>query len=571
MKTKILSLALLCMAMSACESMDITNDSQGNTESWYSTETELEMAANEFYILGYWQEPLNSTDQWSDDFTYRNINRNPNSDGQLLNGTLNGLQYEVYALWQQSYKLVARANTMINHIDKAYEAGIDTDVVNRYLGEAYFSRACKYGDLVFFYGDVPYMNGTETITEAESRGRTDKDEVIEKMYEDFDLAIEYLPAEYTSGEIRFTKGAALAMKARYALWFGDYDICVDACEQCMDLGVYALYDDFEELFLQSTKLVDEKIFCIPRSAENDVVLDVWFVNNGLPRNAGGYGSDNPSWDLLAAFLCTDGLPIDESPLFDPLNPFENRDPRCTMTIVEFNTRHVSFEYDPIADEVMNYSTGSMQTNQDNRAINQYASYNGLLWKKGIDDSWTENGKNVEVDYTTLRYADVLLMYAEANIELNNLTDEVVDCINQVRARAYGVSSSDTDDYPAVTMGTQDELRKAVRIERRMEFAKENLRLMDLMRWKLAYKALNSYNYIMLSPDDRQTDVIDKGLWFWGKTPSVDEDGLADFSELFDAGLCQTGALRVFPERQYLWPIPTHDMEICPNLVNNDGY
>ena len=89
---------------------------------------------------------------------------------------------------------------------------------------------------------------------------------------------------------------------------------------------------------------------------------------------------------------TDGLPIDESPLFDPHNPFKNRDPRCTATIVEFGTRHCSFDFDPHPDalKVMNYKTGKMVTNQDTRANAQYTSFNALLWKKGIDDSWVDN-------------------------------------------------------------------------------------------------------------------------------------------------------------------------------------
>lgn len=115
------------------------------------------------------------------------------------------------------------------------------------------------------------------------------------------------------------------------------------------------------------------------------------------------------------------------------------------------------------------------------------------------------------------------------------------------------------------------MRKAVRIERRMEFAMENQRLQDLMRWKLASKALNGYNYIMLEPHDLLNNVVNKGLWFWAMTPQIDEDGLADFSALFNAGYCTTGAKRIFPDREYLWPIPTHDMELNPNLTNNEGY
>ena len=572
MKVKIF-LAGLSLALVSCESMDLVPKSQGNTASWYTNETELALAANEFYILGYWQEPLNSSEQWCDNTTYRLQNRNPGSKGTILDGTMNGQQYEVYALWEQSYKLIARANTMLENIHKA-EGNVAQSVIDRYTGEACFARACKYADLIFFYGDVPYLERTETITEAEQKGRRPKEELIPLVYADFDKAIEGLPVSYgQSAPVHFTKGAAMAMKARFALYMGDYEMSEKSAKACMDLGVYSLEPDYAKLFKQSTKVNPEKVFVLPRSIENDVVLDSWIVKNGLPRNAGGYGSYNPSWDLLASYLCTDGLPIDESPLFDPRNPFKNRDPRCSMTIVAFNTEHCGFEYNPspAATTIMNYTTGKTQSNQDTRKVNQYASYTGLLWKKGIDASWMENGLKVEQDYIIMRYADVLLMYAEAMIEQNKIDDSVLKAINMVRARAYGVDVSETSAYPAVKMGSQEELRKAVRIERRMEFAMENSRLQDLMRWKLASKALNGYNYIMLQPDDLLKNVVEKGLWFWGMTPQIDEDGLADFSALFNAGYCTTGAKRSFPDREYLWPIPTHDMELCPNLTNNPGY
>lgn len=572
MKVKIF-LAGLSLALVSCESMDLVPKSQGNTASWYTNETELALAANEFYILGYWQEPLNSSEQWCDNTTYRLQNRNPGSKGTILDGTMNGQQYEVYALWEQSYKLIARANTMLENIHKA-EGNVAQSVIDRYTGEACFARACKYADLIFFYGDVPYLERTETITEAEQKGRRPKEELIPLVYADFDKAIEGLPVSYgQSAPVHFTKGAAMAMKARFALYMGDYEMAEKAAKACMDLGVYSLEPDYAKLFKQSTKVNPEKVFVLPRSIENDVVLDSWIVKNGLPRNAGGYGSYNPSWDLLASYLCTDGLPIDESPLFDPRNPFKNRDPRCSMTIVAFNTEHCGFEYDPspAATTIMNYTTGKTQSNQDTRKVNQYASYTGLLWKKGVDASWLENGLKVEQDYIIMRYADVLLMYAEAMIEQNKIDDSVLKAINMVRARAYGVDVSETSAYPAVKMGSQEELRKAVRIERRMEFAMENSRLQDLMRWKLASKALNGYNYIMLQPDDLLKNVVEKGLWFWGMTPQIDEDGLADFSALFNAGYCTTGAKRSFPDSEYLWPIPTHDMELCPNLTNNPGY
>lgn len=570
LKPTYLGLAAALM-LSACESMDLKPLAQGNSESWYSDETELEMATSEFYILGYWN-PLEGAEQWTDNFTYRNQNRNPNSNGTVLDGTLNGQTFEVYHLWEQNYKLIARANTLLRNYHKA-EANVNPQALARYAGEAYFCRACKYAELICYFGDVPYMDGSETISQAEQKGRTPKDEIKATVYEDFDRAIESLPVSYGTKSQHATKGAALAMKARFALYLGDFDLAAKAAKECMDLKMYSLEPDWVKLFQQSTGVNDEKIFYIPRSLENDVLLDQWYVNNGLPRNAGGYAADTPSWDLLAAFLCTDGLPVDESELFDPRNPFANRDPRCTMTIVEFGTEHCGFDYNPRPDvkEVMNYNTGKLQSNQDTRAVNQYASYNGLIWKKGIDASWTENGKKVTRDYLMMRYADVLLMYAEAKIELGDIDDSVTEAINTVRARAYGVRYTDTSMYPAVKKGTQEEMRRALRTERRMELANEGLRYMDLIRWRLASKALNGYNYINLQASDLLNNVVKKDLWFWGMTPQVDEDGLVDFAALANAGLCALGAKRVFPDRQYLWPIPTRDMTLCPNLKNNPGY
>ncbi len=566
-------LAGLSLLAAGC-SMDIVPKTQGNSASWYSSEEELQLAVNEFYIIGYWNTPLESSEQWTDNVTYRQQNRNPGSGGTILDATMSGTQWEVYALWQQSYKLISRANTLLENIHRAEENGVNPDFIERCKAEAYFVRACKYADLLFFYGDVPYLDKYMTISEAEALGRTPKAEIIPLVYEDFDRAAEGLPESWT-GTQHATRGAALAMKARFALYMGDWEVAAKAAKDCMDLGLYSLASDYGSIFLQSTGPIPEKIFVIPRSIENDVILDSWFVNNGLPRNAGGYGSYNPSWDLLAAYLCTDGLPIDESPLFDPQQPFANRDPRCTATIVEFGTAHCGFIYDPspAATKVLNLTTGEMQTNNDSRAVAQYASFNGLVWRKSIDDSWLENGRKVESDYIIMRYADVLLMYAEAKIEMNEIDDTVLDAINAVRARAYGVSASATSSYPAVTARDQATLRRTVRLERRVELAMENLRLQDLMRWRLADKALNRYNYIYLYPaSECKTQLVDKGLWPWPSTPEIDEDGLADFSPWAKAGQVMYGAKRTFPERQYLWPIPTHEIELCPNLLpDNPGY
>lgn len=550
----------------SCIDLDLNPLSQASSENWYSDETEIEMSIKDFYRDSFW--PLDNENR-TDDFIYRE------TLSSIVNGTLNGQDGDVTTLWTNQYKSIARTNTILANKDKMLAMGISEEKVNQYMAEALFQRASCYARLVTYFGNVVYVTEVIDIDAAFQMGQTPKEEVIPLIYADYDEAIKYLPEKYTgTSSQRATKGAAMAMKARFALYMGDWEVCRDAAKQCMDLGIYKLHSSYADLFLSTTKNAEEAIFLLPRSIEYDVTYGSSNVKNEVTRNPGGWGGYCPSWDLLASYLCTDGLPIDESPLFDPHNPFKNRDPRCTATIVEFGTRHLGFDYNPHPDavEVMNYNTGKMQKNNDARVNAQYASYNGLVWKKGIDETWLENGMDVDPDKIIIRYADVLLMYAEAKIELNQIDQSVLDAINQVRARAYGVDYTQTNAYPAVTTTDQQKLRSILRAERRMEFAKEGLRYMDLVRWKIAGKALTRPNYGMLYPVSLLKEkVVDKGLWFWPETPAIDEDGIPDFSAMENAGLIAPMSQRMWNDRQYLWPIPTKEILINDNLVQNPGY
>jgi hypothetical protein len=165
------------------------------------------------------------------------------------------------------------------------------------------------------------------------------------------------------------------------------------------------------------------------------------------------------------------------------------------------------------------------------------------------------------------------MYAEAKIELNEIDISVLDAINKVRARAYGVNYTETLSYPTVAATAQSELRKILRIERRMEFAMENnLRYNDIIRWRLAEKVLNIPDYGMLDVAALRTKVVNQGLWFFPDTPPIDEDGVADFTPMYNAGLIKLLSQRKFDVgKQYLWPIPTKEILINENLTQNQGY
>lgn len=555
-----------CLGLSSCYDLDLNPLSQASSENWYSDETEIEMSIKDFYRDDFW--PLDNEDK-TDNFIYRE------TPSEIIKGTLNGQSGDVTTLWANQYKSIARVNTILKELENASELGISEEKIKQYKAECFFQRASCYARLVTYFGDVVYVTDVIDIDEAFTMGRTPKSEIIPLIYADYDNAIEGLPEKYEGiSSQRATKGAALALKARFALYMGDYEVAADAAKKCMDLGIYKLHDNYADLFLSKTKNAEESIFLIPRSIEYDVTLGNWTVMNETSRNVGGWGAFAPSWDLLASYECRDGLPIDESPLFDPHNPFKDRDPRCAATIVEFETPHLGFEYNPHPDavEVMNYNTGKMQTNNDARVNAQYASYNGLLWKKGIDETWLENGFDVDPDKIIIRFADVLLMYAEAKIELNQIDQSVLVAINKVRARAYGVEYTNTSDYPAITTMDQKKLRTIIRRERRVEFAKEGLRYMDLIRWKIAGKALTRPNYGMLYPVDLLKEkVVNKGLWFWPSTPQIDEDCIPDFSTMEKEGLIAPMSQRLWNDRQYLWPIPTKEILINENLKQNEGY
>jgi hypothetical protein len=548
--------------LAACNDLNLNPLSTGSNATWYEDESEINMSLNDLYRIDFWAGDLEA---WSDNWMARNALT------PITDATINSEWGTSETYWQSAYKGIGRANALLANVNKA-SGSIPKAKLNRFISEAKFVRASHYSTLISHFGDAVYTEEPLDLETAYNLSRTDKKIILKKIYADYDSAAFYLPVSYGSGELkRATKGAALAMKARIALYMGDWVVARDAAKACMDLNVYQLYPDFSTLFKPSTKNSIESIFAIPRS----IALGSYIVDGGyITRNAGGNSGSNPSWDLFCSFLCKDGLPIDKSPLFDPHQPFINRDPRCSATFVEFQTKHLGFMYQPHPDSLMcyNFNTGKYQKNNDTRSNTQYASFNGLVFKKGVDDSWLSSGNKVDPDKIIIRYADVMLIYAEAKIELNEIDQSVLNVINQVRARAYNVDYKSTLTYPAVITTNQEALRKILRIERRMEFANEGTRYMDLIRWKLAEKVLNKPNYGMLDPNDLREKVVKPGLWFFPQTPSIDEDGTADFSPMYNAGLIKLLTVRKFdPSKQYLWPIPAKELLINTNIKQNPGY
>ena len=548
----------LALALSSCQKLDLNPLSQGSSETWNSNADELVMSLNDLYREALWIKDL---DDWTDDWIYR--------DGltDITNATINGQSGFVNESWKNTYKAISRANTVLESMDRV-SGVLSESQINGYIAEAKFVRASMFSFLLSHYKNVVYMDRTLTIEEANEIKQINPEELLKKIYEDYDFAIANLKEKYSSNELkRVTKGAALAMKARIALYMGDFATAKVSAKECMDLEIYTLEKDYGNLFLSKTKQSSESIFLLPRS----IILGVALGDrqNYIPRNNGGWAAKDPSWDLFFSYYCVDGLPVDESPLFDPKNPFLNRDPRCNATIVPFNEPFLDYIYNPhpLALKTKKVSTGQDVNNNDNRAVAQYASFNGLVWKKGVDSDWLLNSWRTEPDNIIIRYADVLLMYAEAKIELNDIDQSVLDAINQVRERAYKSEAT----FPKVTVLNQAALRKVVRAERRMEFALEGLRYMDIIRWKIAEKVLNKPNYGLLDPADLVSKVVNTGKWFLPTAPNIDDDGIADFSSFFTQGLIKQIAVRKFDaKKQYIWPIPSTEV-LTSGLTQNPNY
>lgn len=134
-------------------------------------------------------------------------------------------------------------------MEKAQSLNIPQNKIDLYTAEAYFLRASMYARLISHFGDVVYVTEVISIEEAFKVGRTPKAEIIPEVYNDFDKAAATLPVSYSgSTSQRATKGAALALKARFALYMGDWTVAMEAAKACIELDRYKLHPDFSDLF-----------------------------------------------------------------------------------------------------------------------------------------------------------------------------------------------------------------------------------------------------------------------------------------------------------------------------------
>jgi starch-binding outer membrane protein, SusD/RagB family len=435
--------------------------------------------------------------------------------------------------WVQYYNGVARANMLLANIDRIPTNKIDATRKARYINEAKFLRGVLYLQLVSLFGDVPMPLVPVTDVEARELTNTPAAKVYDQILADLDAAAAGLPASYTGNDQgRATRWAAIAYKARAALYAGRYQIAADAAKQVIDGNVFSLHPSYAQLFTYAGENSKEAIFVrgYAKTAQASGQTNGVFGEYGPPTNSGP-GRVVPIKNLVDFYQMTDGLPITASPLFKN-NPYpnaagtvyDNRDPRMAATILYpgaswdggiFDSRPVGLSTKP---EAINLG-------------NENVSVTGYNLRKWIDLTDKADRGNGGIDLILMRYADILLMYAEAKLALNQPDAAALAALNLVRVRA---------GMPPFTVLNETNLR----YERRVELAFEGLRLFDIRRWKIAAQ-------VMVMPSAAGIEYIN-----------------AAGTRVLAA---QPASARQFPTRAYLWPIPQTELDLNPNLTQNPGF
>lgn len=537
----IIAAALLMGSFSSCSDfLDRYPLEELSDESFRKTEKDAEMAVSNLYnVLPTWDvdEAINSDDavhgiKWA--------------AGNQSKGVYDPADYG----WSGEYGYIRQANLVL---EKIQEMDLSEDAYKKLEGQARFFRAYTYFTLIRSFGAVPYIDKPLELTDVENITRTPKDEVYAKVMEDFDIAIANLPVQWDEANSgRITKGAAMAMKARAALYYNNWETAMTEAKNVMDLGQYELYDKdntgrYKELFWEVADGCDEFILSVQFNAPTRThYLISWECFPTL-----GWGGLNPTQSLVDAFEDINGAPItSEASVYDPTNPFANRDPR-----LEVNVLHDGETMYGVTIKVAPLSSSG------NTGIGQHgdATATGYYQQKWLDPSIDpqSTGWDMGKDWVVIRYAEVLLTYAEAKNELSPLDPSAFDAVNQVRRRVGMPDLQNTDPTKPTYCGTQDDLRKRIWNEWRVEFALEGgKRQWDIRRWGIAKDVLNApfegLRYTLVDdPNAPKGDNGKKCILYVGEPLKL--------------------AGSHYEDHNYLLPIPQTEIDLNPKLEQNPGY
>ncbi|RYY53097.1 MAG: RagB/SusD family nutrient uptake outer membrane protein [Chitinophagaceae bacterium] len=444
-------------------------------------------------------------------------------------------------IWVGQYAVIRRANSFMEQIDAV---PADETVKARMKAEALFLRAFAYGELVKTFGGVPLILTAGTPSES-IVGRNTYDECITQIVADCETAAAVLPVVQPTAELgRATRVAALALKARMLLYYASplnnpttdvarYTAAATAAQAVMAFGPapgtgeYGLYNDYYRLFLDklgNNEVIFARKFQNPSINPSDGARAKWYFSGNA--NDGAWGGFSPTQNLVDAYEMKNGLAItDAGSGYNDQDPYTNRDTRLEKSVIHNGTVYK-------AGKVIQTFRGGT----DNLPSNPDSSKTGYGLLKLVDTSKYGANGGADNDWIFIRYAEVLLNYAEAQNEATGPDANVYAALNQVRARS---------GQPAVPAGlSQAAMRTRIRNERRVELAFEEHRFFDVRRWMIGETEF--------AQPVRKVSVV----------------RLPDNSLRFSYPIHETRAYNSFMNRL---PIPQNEMDRNATLVQNPGY
>lgn len=593
MKNKIIfrlvAFILAGVSLASCEKyLDRSPLSSASQRDFYTNATEVQQALTGVYnaIGARVISPgfNNPTPYYSKMDLYTELGLERGLNGTIASGAYNPANATVAELWAGFFQAVQRANNMLFYMQKAKDV-MSASEYNRLAAEAKTLRAMAYWHLIAYFGDVPFFTAPPTQEELYNFKRTDKKAIIKFLLTDLEDAasnLDWLPTQ--AG--RVSRGVAMGMAARLAMLDENYEYAATITDNIIANGPYGLNPVYQNLFRkagQNANVGNEIMFIYPYGDADPGSFSYIQLVQGSRVN-GGQSSHFPSQFLVDLFECQDGRNISESPLYNAAKPNSNRDPRMAQTVIvpgdtvivqgftsnifNFKDRFVA-TFNPTTRAIVFPSTIA---NQDSANIFG-PSINGLgnLWRKYSQDRDINGtaGNFYKVGWVYMRFAEILLINAEAHLEKGSSAATVVASINKVRQRA---------GMPNVLTAIQSNparLKNLVRREKMVELANEGLHLPDMRRWdKGAYaeKVMAMQMYGQANSNMRL--VAGTGLIF--NTPAPPPV----FDPVFEVPVSWPNAetlrlkreLRIFNKNQHiLCPIPSGEIDRVPSLTQNPNW
>lgn len=555
-----LTFILLTFLLVSCENYlekyPLNNPSDAT---FLSNETELQMAVtgcyNKLWIKVQEMPFVTLFDQISD----IGWDRNGSPLQAVGRGDTDSKNADLLTLWTNLYQGIARCNYVLANMERG-QSNISPQVYAESKAEVRFLRALYYHYLTELWGGVPLVKTPLTLSEA-NVSRTPKNEIVDFLITELNESAIDLPQENNPLSGRASKAAAWALASRIALYNERWNDAIVAAQKVMALegSEVKLHENFMDLFQYAGEGSKEILFSIQYLKGEQMHSMYRFFGS---RIAMAHTNKKPTYQTADSWECIDGLQIDESPLYDPKNPFVNRDPRLHFTLSLPGSIYLGYQYETHGDSVRcwNYRVDPPVRVANLEATHAYASFTGIGWRKYVDILDKDAINDSELNMIVIRYAEVLLNYAEAKIEVGQIDQSVYDAINKVRQRP-------TVNMPPIISANQNELRNAVRRERKYEFAGEGLRLFDIRRWKIAENVMNlpvlgrmKKSYPAIPPR-----VDELGTSYYDNIPIAQQGESSDFK-------MRVVEIRSFDKnRDYLWPIPYIEMDTNPALEQNPGY